>query len=130
MEKTARKALSLIREHAAQRYKQFGCEFSDWILDVCSDARTGDMRSLEARDETCDPDVAKAIGEALIGQARALRERNEALAELEAARAAYTALRRVSTGTWIEHLHTEEEPPCADCTAIVRYDAAVKARQE
>lgn len=84
-EETARKALDLIKEHAAQRYKQFGCEFSDWILDVCYDARTRDMRSLEARDETCDPDVAKAIGEALIGQARALRERNEVYALLSTA---------------------------------------------
>lgn len=36
------------------------------------------MEALEGRDETCNPDVAKAIGESLIGQARALRERDEA----------------------------------------------------
>lgn len=85
-ETTARKALDLIREHAAQRHNQFGGSFEDWILDVCYDARTRDMEALEARGERCDPDVAQAIGESLVQYARALRERNEALVELEAAR--------------------------------------------
>jgi hypothetical protein len=44
------------------------------------------------------------------------------LAELDAARAAFQALRRVSSARRTEHLHMVGDPPCADCAAIAAYE--------